>query len=376
MLPAQTLFLVAKGLSFGEIMWLESFLMIGLMLFEVPTGIIGDKVGRKWSIIFGDLVWILSWIPWFWADGFWGFALCFFLAGVSIAFESGSDQALVYDQLVALGQEKKMQKVYGYYLAIFPLAAAAAGLIGGWIAINHDMKSFYFLYMLIMVAQVVGMIIMLTVKEPRRSYAGEKIEHKPESGIKMFVDGAKIILGNKKMKKILYLKLLTTPFSIILFYAFQPYFLQAGVDSGWYGPAIFVSSLLTVLTKLYAHKLEEWWGVEKAVVIVSVFPALMWTVMALVFDPVWSFVLFVITDAAGNIRDPIFSDYFNRHIKSINRATILSTLSLMYSLYQVVMRPILGYIADIDMRYMFLTIALVIMSGITFFRLKKEDVVG
>lgn len=40
------------------------------------------------------------------------------------------------------------------------------------------------------------------------------------------------------------------------------------------------------------------------------------------------------------------------------------------------MRPILGYVADIDLRYMFLMIAVIIMFGLTFFRLKKEDVVA
>ncbi|MBU0648091.1 hypothetical protein KJ855_02830 [Patescibacteria group bacterium] len=39
------------------------------------------------------------------------------------------------------------------------------------------------------------------------------------------------------------------------------------------------------------------------------------------------------------------------------------------------MRPILGYLVDIDLRYTFLVIALGIMLGITFFRIKKEDVV-
>jgi MFS family permease len=58
--PILVLFLVAKGLSFTEIMVLQSISAIAVVLFEVPTGAVADKIGRKESILLGALLWAIS----------------------------------------------------------------------------------------------------------------------------------------------------------------------------------------------------------------------------------------------------------------------------------------------------------------------------
>ena len=85
--------------------------------------------------------------------------------------------------------------------------------------------------------------------------------------------------------------------------------------------------------------------------------------------------LYLLTDASSNIRDPIFSDYLNRHIPSDIRATVLSTISMAGSLYALIARPVLGLLADVDLRYAFAAIGILIISGALLLRIGKEDVV-
>lgn len=372
--PIQTLFFFAKGLSFTEIMLLESILLLGILLFEVPTGIMGDSIGRKWSMVCGSMMGLLGWIPWFLADGFALFGLSFFLFGIAIAFQSGSDQALVYDDLHTRGKTGDMQRVMGMYLGSMTLGTAIAALVGGYLAASHSLDAFYLLYRLIVLAQCAGLCVLFTVREPRPTAEGDEKAHQPESSFVLFADGLRRLASCRKLRRIFLLSLFTMPFSFVLISIFQPYFQEAGVAPMWYGIAVFVASLMSINAKLFAYKIEQWFGVTKGTLLVTVLPAVFWFAMAMIFHPVFSILLYILNDVSGNVRDPIFSDYLNRHIDQRNRATVLSTISLAGSLYALMMRPIIGVLADIDLRYGFLLIASIILVATALCRITEDDV--
>lgn len=372
--PIQTLFFFAKGLSFTEIMLLESILLLGILLFEVPTGLVGDRIGRKWSIVCGSVTGLLGWIPWFLADGFALFGLSFFLFGIAIAFQSGSDQALIYDDLKERGKAGDMQRVMGMYLGSMTFGTAVAALIGGYLAASHNLDAFYLLYRLIVVAQITGFFVLLTVHEPKLTTAGDEKTHQPESSFALFRDGLHRLASHRKLRRIFLLSIFTMPFSFVLIYIFQPYFQEASVAPIWYGTAVFVASLFSINAKLFAHKIEQWFGVTKGALLVTVLPSVFWFAMAMIFHPIFSVLLYILNDASGNMRDPIFSDYLNRHIEQRNRATVLSTISLAGSLYSLIMRPIIGMLADIDLRYGFVLMACIILMATILFRITEDDV--
>ncbi len=373
-IPITTFFLYAKGLSFTQIMLLESVFLLADLLFEIPTGIIGDKVGRKWSIACGQAIVLLSWIPWFMSDSFGMFAVFYFICGIGAAFQSGSDQALIYEDLKERGKESLMQVYIGRYLAAATLGFAAAGLMGGFIAVQHDMSVFYWLYAMTAGMQFAGMLVFLTVREPAlRSDETVGVEHEKQNALQHFAEGFRHIRHHPKLRKIVFLTLSTLPFSFVLVYIFQPYFAVAGVAPQWYGVAVALASLGTTAGKLWAYKFERWFGVEAGTLLATMLPGIAWFMMALVFDPVFSFVLYIATDAIGNMRDPILADYSNRHISSKNRATVISIIYLLESLYSMIARPLVGVLADIDLRYAFVAMGSVIILGAIFFRITKDD---
>ncbi|MEI6690893.1 MAG: MFS transporter, partial [bacterium] len=52
-IPIMSLFFLAKSLSFGDIGILFAVFSLTGFLFEIPTGYIGDKYGRKYSVMVG-----------------------------------------------------------------------------------------------------------------------------------------------------------------------------------------------------------------------------------------------------------------------------------------------------------------------------------
>jgi hypothetical protein len=78
--------------------------------------------------------------------------------------------------------------------------------------------------------------------------------------------------------------------------------------------------------------------------------------------------------ATMGLKEPLFSDYKNLHITSKNRATILSMISIIVSLYLVGMRLIIGRLADINLSYSFLFMGVVIVIASIFLRIDESHV--
>lgn len=369
--PIQTLFFLLRGLSLGQIMLLQSFLLGFTLLFEIPTGIIGDRIGKKWSVLCGIGCALLAWIPWLMAENIWMFGVAFALLGVSQAFISGSDQALLYELLSAKGKNSEMKRVYGLYLSMSTMGYAIAGLVGGFLSINHTLPEFLHLYVLTAIAQGCALLLYLSVKEPKVSV---DVSDEVISPLKILKSSIRLFIDNKNLRRIIILSLVTTPFSVALFTLFQPYFVSSGVPFIWFGIALFISSLAATGSKIFAHKLESWFGVEWSTLLTTIIPGILWLLMAVVFNPFGAVFLFILSDAAGNMRDPIFADYLNRHIPSAVRATTLSLISVMTSLYLLIMQPVIGWLADIDMKWAFVFMGGVIILGSMSAKLCNRDV--
>lgn len=69
--PILTPYLLLKGLSYSEIMILQSVAAISVVLFEVPTGTIADKISRKLSIFLGAVCMGIALTVYVLADSFY-----------------------------------------------------------------------------------------------------------------------------------------------------------------------------------------------------------------------------------------------------------------------------------------------------------------
>jgi MFS family permease len=337
--PIQTFFLLDKGLNFAQVALLESVLLVTATVFEIPTGFLGDKFGRKWSIVISNILKIIAWIPWFFADSIILFALSFFLFGISQAFFSGADQSLIYDQLKSEKKEEKMQKIFGFYNGSYIMATAIGALVGSLISNKGTLEEYYFLYMMILVSQILGLIVFLFLKEPKREESME-LGYKPNELLK----GFRHIFNSPNLFNLFLLYIFTLPLSLILLRVQQPYLQNFNIDNFWYGGSIFVSSIIIFFLKVFAYKLEEIFNRDLALFISTILPGLFWMLMSLAINPATAIILFILTDVAGNIRDPIFADHLNKSIPSAIRNTTLSSISFSSSLYVGITQIIFGMI--------------------------------
>jgi MFS family permease len=112
-----TIFLLDAGLSNFEAFAANAFFTLGMVLFEVPTGIVADTLGRRTSYLLGTvtlagstLLYVLLWQ----VEGpFWQWAVVSILIGLGFTFFSGAVEAWVVDALTAAGFTGEMEKVFG-----------------------------------------------------------------------------------------------------------------------------------------------------------------------------------------------------------------------------------------------------------------------
>lgn len=82
-------------------------------LLEIPSGVWADRYSRKKILLAGQLLKAVGFTIWMLFPTFIGFLSGFILWGIQCAFISGTFQALIYDELKLLNEEKQYTKISG-----------------------------------------------------------------------------------------------------------------------------------------------------------------------------------------------------------------------------------------------------------------------
>ena len=112
-----TIFLLDAGLSNFEAFTANAFFTAGMVLFEIPTGVVADTIGRRVSYLAGTvtlmvttLLYVLLWQM---EGPFWAWAVVSILLGLGFTFFSGAVEAWLVDALDATGFTGSLEAVFG-----------------------------------------------------------------------------------------------------------------------------------------------------------------------------------------------------------------------------------------------------------------------
>ena len=124
---------ITGSLTLG--MTVFSIVMISSAVFEVPTGVISDLVGRRRTFILGSLMSVVAVTLYALSHSFWLLACGAIFQGASRAFFSGNNEALLHETLAQEKREHEFPELLGKTRSMYQLAEAIAALIGGLLAI-------------------------------------------------------------------------------------------------------------------------------------------------------------------------------------------------------------------------------------------------
>jgi MFS family permease len=345
-----TIFLLDAGLSNLEAFAANAFFTAGMVIFEVPTGITADTVGRRASYLLGTvtltvstLLYVLLWQ----VEGpFWAWAVVSMLLGLGFTFFSGAVEAWLVDALNATGFTGDLESVLGRGQIVSGVAMLIGSVAGGYIAqVTSLGVPFVLRGGVLVIMFVLAFMLMHDVGfAPKR---GEGVAREMR-----LIAGASIQYGWRvpSVKWIM----LASPFSagvgIYAFYALQPYLLELYDDPQAYGIAGLVAAIVAgaqIIGGIAAPWIRRIFHRRTSALFAATAVGAAALGLMGVFDQFWAVVgLIVVWGLLFAASMPIQQAYLNGMIPSQQRATILSFDSLMGSSGGVVFQPALGRAAD------------------------------
>jgi MFS family permease len=142
-----------------------SITMISAALFEVPTGILSDKIGRKKTVVFGVISSLIYSIFFAISKNYLILIVGAIVEGMERAFFSGNNDALIYDTLKEAGREKDYKEYIGKTNSMYSVACLLSAVLGGIIAYFTSYKAIMYLSI---IPKLLNLIVSQFLIEPKK----------------------------------------------------------------------------------------------------------------------------------------------------------------------------------------------------------------
>ncbi|MDP3733380.1 MAG: MFS transporter, partial [Candidatus Daviesbacteria bacterium] len=239
-----TIFLLDAGLTNFQAFLANAFFTAGMVLFEVPTGVVADTYGRRISYLLGAFTLALSTalylFMWQIQGPFWGWAVSSMLLGLGFTFFSGALEAWLVDALAATKFKGSLEGVFSKGQMVGGAAMLTGSVLGGVIAQFTNLGVPYILRSLILLINFsTAFFLMKDLGFTPRKSARPFLEMK-----KVFVSSIDHGFKKPSVRWIMLAAPFTVGVSFYIFYALQPFLLELYGDSKAYTIAGLIAALV------------------------------------------------------------------------------------------------------------------------------------
>jgi MFS family permease len=346
-----TIFLLDAGLSNLEAFTANAFFTAGMVLFEVPTGIVADTLGRRMSYLLGTVTLSASTLLYvlLWQTGapLWQWAVVSILLGLGFTFFSGAVEAWLVDALTATGFTGTMESVFGRGQVVTGVAMLGGSVAGGFIAQQTNLGVPFVLRGLILVVMFAVALRLM-----------HDIGFTPSRGDRPLTEMRKVAAASidygwrvPAVRWLMVEGMFVGGVGIYGFYALQPYLLELYGDPHAYQVAGLSAAIVAgaqILGGVAAPWIRGRFRRRTSALIATAGLSVVAMTLIGILQSFWVVVgLTVVWGLLFAATMPIRQTYLNGLIPSQQRATVLSFDSLMASSGGVWAQPALGRAADV-----------------------------
>jgi len=182
----ERLFWKSRGISIAETVYIEIIYGATIILMEIPTGVLADRLSRKNVILIGSILTLIGATLILNAYGFLAFVGLIIISGISGALTSGSVTALMYDSLKELGETMSFEKYLSRIKAIRYGSGLVAAMVGAFAASKVSLILPYQMSVLSCLMMVLFNALLL---EPKKSTSEDV------SSVKVIVNTARQVIS-------------------------------------------------------------------------------------------------------------------------------------------------------------------------------------
>ena len=346
-----TIFLLDAGLSNLEAFAANAFFTAGMVIFEVPTGVVADTVGRRASYLLGTLTLALTTLLyvllWQVEGPFWAWAMVSIGLGLGFTFFSGAVEAWLVDALTATNFDGELEAVFGRGQVVTGVAMLTGSVAGGYIAQLTSLGVPF-------VIRAVVLALMFVFAFMAMRDVGFTPKRGEGLGTEMRqIAGASIQYGWRvpAVKWLMLAGVFAGGVGIYAFYALQPYLLELYGDPTAYGIAGLTAAIVAgaqILGGLAAPWIRKLFHRRTSALIAATAISTLTLGLIGALEEFWAVVALIVVWALLFAAErPIRQTYLNGLIPSPQRATILSFDSMLASSGGAASQPLLGRAADV-----------------------------
>lgn len=222
-----TLFLLNAGLSISQVFIANAAFSFGTLIFEIPTGVVADTIGRRASFLLSIIVLAASTLAYVWlaqiGAGIVAFAVVSALIGLGFTFYSGAMDAWLVDGVRELGFSGDLDGVFAN-AQIISGVAMLFGTIGGGLLGQINLAIPFVVRAVVLI--ILGGLAFTGMHDI--GFETRKVTWKslPSEARSVASAGIKHGWNSRPLRMIMLGSALQSGFFIFSWYAWQPYFLD------------------------------------------------------------------------------------------------------------------------------------------------------
>ena len=344
--PISLLYRIERGLSVSQFFILEFILLFIVVITEIPWGYFADKYGYKKTLIISYLLFFLGRVSLLFCNGFVGFLCQTTLTALGISGASGCDTAFLYN----VCNKNESEKIFGRYNAFNSLAIFISAIT------SYFFISMEFAVFITTISYGISVILICFTSDIKI----EKSNHKKSSIIKD---------SFKDFSNVKWILIFVISMGIISEISYgisinlgQIHFEEIGFNIKYLGCISAFSEILGMLScKTYI--LSEKFGQNKTLKFMLNTMLICIAVLIFTRNIFISIIAICLLSGLISMVSPIALDIKNKSIIK-NRATILSIYSMIGSIVSAFINIIIGFYADIYLKYAFIACFFIISIGI------------
>lgn len=342
-MPIFVLFVQSNGLSLAQVGILESVWMVAIVMSEVPTGYVADRVGQRNSLIIGSVISIICAVVFALMSAFLAFIAVRVVWAIGTTFRSGSTEAWLYDTLKIQFDEEQFAHIQGRGDSISLVVMAVTAAAGGVIA---EVFGFSYAFFAMAALMLFGLAVLLsfpTLESQREEFG----EDEPSDDTFTVVNAGALIREKATDARlswfVLYALLLLITIQTVQIWT-QPVSVDVGLAVDQIGVMYMGFSLLSAGAAYYVGWVKDnvsirtWFAVAPFVV------ALLFIGVQLL--PIAVIAVFFVMRVVRTVTQPLMFQYVNDRIGSVGRATTLSAVNLTAAVIAIPLFWVSGIVGD------------------------------
>ncbi len=336
-IPFQWDYLISHDFSAKSIFLLNSIFTLSAVIFEIPTGVLSDRIGRKKTLMLGGLSMSLG-CGFFLMGGavesFVYFSAANIFAALSMTLISGSDSAYLFDLMASQRVLDRYPKVEGMSTGWKLLGNVLGGVLGFWIA----RIAIEWTFVMTAVITLGATVVAACLPEPTVARRSDLKLHIFES--------FKIVRMSKVIVSVLFYSLFLFPLLRVGIFLDPPHAALHDIRAEYLGLAFALKDIMSALSSFNAGSIIRKFGSGKILIVLPVCASLAFLLQGTLHGP-WCWVFYLMPALALGLFSPVIRIMINQAVTdSSRRATVLSVEGMFRRTGYAFFSPLIGWMLD------------------------------